>query len=123
MGILIVGELCMAAEVFMIYFLVQLVRDSRRESRGAVSGATRRTPERQRFVRIELAPPVAKAVWREGRWQSSESRNSESLWAGSRHQLAGGKHRAWCSVCDFDRGLCGGSGSVRLRLRAIENEI
>lgn len=94
MGILILGALCIAGEVFLIYFLVQLFRDSRRESWRATTDDAQSASETQRFVQFELAPPAAKAIWHEGRWQPAESRNPGGLRPQGTHQLTGGSHRA-----------------------------
>lgn len=94
MGNLILGALCIAGECFLIYFLVQLVRDSRRETRRLAARNAQSTSETRRFEQFELAPPTAKAVWREGRWQPAESRSLMRLSVRATHQLAGGKHRA-----------------------------
>jgi hypothetical protein len=69
MGILILGALCTAAEVFLIYFLVQLFRDARREKQQLRATASRTPSRSHQFARFEMAQPVAKAVWVEGHWQ------------------------------------------------------
>ena len=70
MGIMIFGALCTAGEVFLIYFLVQLFRDSRREQQQLRESGKRASSRVRQFVRFEVTPPVEKAVWVEGRWQS-----------------------------------------------------
>ena len=69
MGILILGQLCMAAEVFLIYFLVQLFRDSRREKRQLHSNGEHALSHTQQYMRFDVTPPVAKAVWDDGHWR------------------------------------------------------
>jgi hypothetical protein len=69
MGILIFGALCTAAEVFLIYFLVQLFRDSRREKWQFHANGRHGASHAPQFVRFEVAWPVAKAVWVKGHWQ------------------------------------------------------
>ena len=69
MGILILGALCTAGEAFLIYFMVQLFRDSRRERQQLRGSGARASSRARQFVRFEVAPPVAKAVWVEGHWR------------------------------------------------------
>ena len=67
MGILILGAVCTAGEGFLIYFLVQLIRDARRESKRLRAG-TKENSGAPQFARFEIAPPAAKAIWRDGNW-------------------------------------------------------
>jgi hypothetical protein len=69
MGILILGALCTAGEAFLIYFMVQLFRDSQREQRQLHVGGRRTSAHARQFVRFDVTPPVAKAVWVDGHWR------------------------------------------------------
>ena len=76
MGILVLGALCTAGEVFLIYFLVQLFRDSRREQQQLRLSARRASSRPRQFARFEVTPPVAKAVWVDGHWRHLDLPNS-----------------------------------------------
>lgn len=76
MGILILGALCTAAEVFLIYFLVQLFRDARREKQQFHANQGHAPSRAPQFVSFEIRQPVAKAVWVEGHWQHLNSPDS-----------------------------------------------
>jgi hypothetical protein len=73
MGILILGALCTAGEAFLVYFLVQLVRDSRREQQQIQTSGGRASSRTRQFARFEVAAPLAKAVWVEGHWRRLDS--------------------------------------------------
>lgn len=72
MGILILGAVCTVGEGFLIYFLVQLVRDARREAKRLRESA-KTSSDVPEFALFEIAPPTEQAVWSEGRWKHLDS--------------------------------------------------
>lgn len=72
MGILILGAVCTVGEGFLIYFLVHLVRDARREAQ-RLREAAKPNSDALQFALFEIAPPTERAVWTGGRWRHLDS--------------------------------------------------